>query len=564
MGRLTNEAVSCTVEEMFGSDVEQLENFKKNQNKWAAVVSYFRWYPDLFWDMITPKTGSIRLDADQRVFLRAMARFPTGYYTFPRAYGKTLLEVMNLFHTAIFFPRIKLAITAQTKGKAMELLREKYNDLLAFYPLLKEEIYAAHFNLSETAIEFKNGSVIDVLPNTQSAKGSRRHRGSIEEDNLVDENIYNDAVRPVFDDPRKTIGAHPTVDPNENNSAVSSYTTAGYRGSDAWARCVKHYVEMIDLKGSLCIGASWRLAAINGRGKRVSEILKSRSNPILFDMNYMSHWSGCGQEGLVSMKKLMDCRNLKNAETKGNINFEYILSVDVARSNKDGNCQTIISVLKIIRYKSGRIKEVQVVNIHSIEGKLNFTGQAIEVKRLDKAFNAVAIVIDFNGLGKGLQEELCKEQIDPLTNESLGCYGCINDDQIEPEIANSPKKVFLYLAQSFDQESIPVFMDFVETEKLNLLEKREDNRFDTDNPTEFKEKVLPYMQTDFFVEEVANLKLRTLNNGRLTVEQSARSVPKDRFSSIQYGLWYVKKNMDYMVVEKQDDDSFLTQLAQWW
>lgn len=540
------------------------ESFVENQDKWAKVVSYFRWFPDLFWDIITPKTGGIRLDLDQRVFLRAQARMPTGYYTFGRSYGKTMLQLMGLFHTAIFFPRISLAMTAQTQQKAIAILREKYSDLCKFYPLLNEEIATTKFGLNETVIVFKNGSKIDILPNSQTAKGSRRHRGSIEEDNLVDENIYNDAVRPVFDDPRRTIGPHPTVDPNENNSSVSSYTTAGYRGSPAWQRALNRYTEMVDLKGSISLGASWRLAAINGRGKAVSEILKSRDNPILFDMNYMSHWTGCGQEGLVSLKKLFECRRLEKAEVKGNVNFDYVLSVDVARSNRDSICQTVVAILKIIRYSNGKIKEVQVVNIVPFEGSLNFTAQAMEVKRLDKLFNAEAIVVDYNGLGKGLQEELCKEQIDPYTNESLGCYSCLNDDSIESEIPNSPKKLFLYLGQSFDQEAIPTFMEYVDTSKLCLLIKKEDMRLDSEDTKEFKEKSLPFIQTDFFVEEVSNLKLKTLNNGRLTIEQATKTVPKDRFSAIEYGLWYIKKYMNYVVVEQEDDDRFLAKLAQWW
>ena len=89
-------------------------------------------------------------------------------------------------------------------------------------------------------------------------------------------------------------------------------------------------------------------------------------------------------------------------------------------------------------------------------------------------------------------------------------------------------------------------------------------RLDSEDTKEFKEKVLPFMQTDFFVEEVSNLKLKTLNNGRLTIEQATKTIPKDRFSAIEYGLWYIKKYMNYVVVEKNDDDKFLAKLAQWW
>lgn len=45
-------------------------------------------HPDLFLDLITPETGGIRLDLDQRVFIRTLVRFVSVYAVFPRGYGK--------------------------------------------------------------------------------------------------------------------------------------------------------------------------------------------------------------------------------------------------------------------------------------------------------------------------------------------------------------------------------------------------------------------------------------------------------------------------------------------
>lgn len=63
---------------------EKKSGFEGNLDKYYDLVSYYRFYPDLWYDLITPETGGIRLDADQRVFLRCMARFPQNYCTFPR------------------------------------------------------------------------------------------------------------------------------------------------------------------------------------------------------------------------------------------------------------------------------------------------------------------------------------------------------------------------------------------------------------------------------------------------------------------------------------------------
>lgn len=49
--------------------------------------------------MITPKTSNIRLDFDQRVFLRAICRFISVYGVFPRGWGKCVSGDTYLYTT---------------------------------------------------------------------------------------------------------------------------------------------------------------------------------------------------------------------------------------------------------------------------------------------------------------------------------------------------------------------------------------------------------------------------------------------------------------------------------
>ena len=60
------------------------DKFKYNLKKYVEFLSWARWPYDLFLDLITPETGGIRLDLDQRVFLRGLGRFMRLYGTFPR------------------------------------------------------------------------------------------------------------------------------------------------------------------------------------------------------------------------------------------------------------------------------------------------------------------------------------------------------------------------------------------------------------------------------------------------------------------------------------------------
>src|SRR5574344_2707398 len=67
----------------FNSNIKKNENkvdsFNKNIDKWIYFCQYSKWYPDLFYDLISPQSGFLRLDLDQRVFLRGMCRFLSTY-----------------------------------------------------------------------------------------------------------------------------------------------------------------------------------------------------------------------------------------------------------------------------------------------------------------------------------------------------------------------------------------------------------------------------------------------------------------------------------------------------
>jgi len=539
-------------------------SFAGNLKKWMEVVAYYRFNPDLWYDLITPETGGIKLDLDQRVLLRLMARFPSVYAVYNRGYSKTMLMVMSKIHRCVFYPNSNVTLTAQTKERSAQNLKEKYEELIRFYPLLKEEIYQAKFSKDMAEIEFHNGSRYNNLANNAQSKGMRRHAGDMDEDNLTDESVFLDALEPIFNVPRRTVGRKGLIDPQELNGQINFFTSAGWRLNAAYYRCRKHLEGMINLTGDMCIGAGWKLGAFYGRGESISSILNKKESltATAWAMNYESHWTGATDSALVSSAKLMACRNLNNYESHDYADGEYVLGVDVARSDNSRNNQTVITVLKVTRHRNGKLREICIVNIVVLEGVLDFHAQAIELKKLRNQYNAQYIVIDENGLGRGLTDLLVFEQFDPLTGESLGCYDTINSERV-PEISGSPKIVFCYMAQKYDNESIGTFIEMVETGKLRLLVQKSDNGYNSFDDTDKASKILPYLQTNFLVEEIINLRLKHLSNGNLSIEKVVKKVDKDRFSSLQYGLWFINKYMSVVVQEKSDELEELSKYIMW-
>lgn len=169
---------------------------------------------------------------------------------------------------------------------------------------------------------------------------------------------------------------------------------------------------------------------------------------------------------------------------------------------------------------------------------LNFSTQALTIKKIASLYHPKMVIVDGNGLGTGLIDELLKETKDPITGESYGCWDTINTDN-EPEIKGAPKCVYDIKAQGVQSRILTIFMDMVDSKKLRLLYKRDEQDFTDKERTDYAGNIMPFIQTDLLFEEIGNLKLKHLPSGALAVERVVRKVDKDRFSALAYLLYYV-------------------------
>ena len=533
---------------MLKDRIEKAQNdsvFGKNLYKYVQFCSWARWYPDLFLDLIKPETGGITLHPDQRIYLRCIMRFVSLYGVFPRGYSKTYTEVLAMELVGIFFPGIETALTAQSKENAAELLRDKHLEIMKHFPMIENEVRGKpRFSKNDAEINFKSDSRIDNLANSNTSKGQRRKRISIEEAALLNDALFQDCLRPIVEIGRSTVGKLAVIDPCELNQQINFFTTSGFRGSDEYQRSIQMYNNMVNLKGEIVLGASWFLACWYGRGSTKSQILKKKKemSPVAFAQNYESRWVGSADHALVNINKLMECRSLTETQISAKPDDEFYLGVDVARSQNTNNNQSSVCVAKVKRNKDRtRIVSIDIVNIINIPNIMNFDAQACIIKQIKKRYNARGVVCDGNGLGAGLIDQLLKESFDPITNESLGCWDTINDDNI-PEYSEDAEKILYNLkAQTAQSKIVTNFIDMVDSKKLRLLYSKQLNDFSVAEQDDFDNKVAPFLQTDCLFEEIANLKLKQLPNGNVTIERVVKKMDKDRVSALIYVLWYINE-----------------------
>lgn len=545
----------------FVSAIQTDENvtlsFEENLSKWIKFVLWSRWFPDLWYDLITPKKGGLRLDLDQRAFLRSMSRFLSTYAVYPRGFGKTLLEVMSIYHTCIFFPDITISMSAQTKENASSISEEKHNEIVKYFPLIRNEIVKPSFTKDSVEVVFTSGSIYSILANSETSKGQRKRRLNVEESALLNNDLFKNALEPVVNVPRRTIGDLSTVNPYELNGMINFLTTSGYRGSDEFIRSLNMIDEMAELKGKMVMGAGWELPCHFGRGETKSQILSKKNDPttsaVSFAMNYESRWVGATDGALVNINKLMDLRTVSLANLHPQKNREYYIGADIARSQTQNNNKSAFVVGEVERNKNGTIKTVTICNLILPSNGTNFKDQATIIKRIDKNYKVNITILDTNGVGQGVCEELLKETYDIYYSETYDCWDTINTDEV-PQVDNALEKLFSLKAQGIQTDIITNFIDFVESGRLQLLvsSKFLEIPDKVKNEKEIVQIKAAHFQTDQFIDQVANLKLVQKSGGKLTVEQVARKTDKDIFSAIAYLLYYLKTYEDK---KKEEENS---------
>ena len=450
-----------------------------------------------------------------------------------------------------------IALTAQTKENAAELLTEKWSELTLYYPWFLNEVVKYKSSKNDVEILFKNGSSLTVLANAQTSKGKRRKRIYIEESALLNDELFQDALAPIVEVGRTTCGKLGIVDPTELNHQISFFSTSGYNGSTEHARVINMIKGMANLEGDIVCGAGWQLPCYYGRGSTKDVIIKRKRNstPIFFDQNYNSVWTGNGDSAIVDIRKLLKSRVLEEAVIESE-DREIYMGVDVARSQDTSNNQTSIVILEVIRNNKQRIKHIDVVNLINISNAMSFTEQAIAIKRLKTQYNAKFCALDRNGLGVGLCDELRKEHKDPLSGEIYKCWKAINSDAM-PDKNDFELCLYEIVATATNNDIIVNFMNMFESGKIRLLVKKQNSDYSMQDNENIEQTKIPFVQTDFLVGEISNLKLKHMNNGKLSVEKVVKRMNKDRFSALAYGLYYINEFEDFEISDSDDFEEML-------
>ena len=529
------------------------------------LVSFYREYPDYLIDFMKGPDSTFNFYFYQRVFLRIVMRHRYVYATFPRAYSKSFLSMMVLMLRCILYPNSHLFVTTGGKEQAASITIAKIEEICKLIPSLNNEIDwtrgASKKSKDDVKYIFKNGSSIDILAAKQSSRGQRRTGGLMEECVLIDGDILNEVIIPTTNVDRLLPDGTRHKEEVINKSQIY-ITTAGWKNSFAYDKLIELLIQsVIEPDRVMIMGGTYETPVTEGLLDEdfVDQLkLQGTFKEESFDREYRSLWSGDAENAFYSSEKIDKHRVLLQPEYeysgRSSKNAYYVLGVDVGRIG----CTTEVCVFKVTPQPQGTSLK-SLVHIYTYEAE-HFEDQAIHIKKLYYKYKARVISIDANGLGIGLVDFMVKSQVDPESGDSLppfGVEGGTSEDAVEPYKkikgadveenalylikANAPinTEAYSYAQTQLSSGKIKFLID-ESMAKTKLMSTKVGQNMDSDKRNEF---LKPFTLTSILREQMLNLVEK--NSGvNIILEQSSKSIKKDKFSAFIYGLYYIKQEED--------------------
>lgn len=370
---------------------------------------------------------------------------------------------------------------------------------------------------------------------------------AVDESARLNNEIWKDASEPVFS-LRRYVGSSDIFDKRELHNQLLFFTTAGWKGTVEHKRSCDYVRDMADLKGNFVFGADYTLPVHFGLLSNRFVLDKKNdetTSPIAFAQNYKSVWVGAGSNQICDLDKIQAMRSdTMKPELQGDGYSEYIVSMDVARSESKSNNKSAYVVGKIIRNKkTGNVAKVEIVNIVVLPNGHTFREQTLVLKELQMKYNAKVCVVDTSGIGKAIQDECLHEHVDFSKGVSYEAWDSMNVDTLTPDVEGAKKMMYCINASGINHDIILNFWDYVENAKLSFLSNARNAKINLKNLSEQNkiDIINAHTNTDSLLDELANLQaVETGTNKRFTVKQITKRIDKDIYSALVYLLYYVQ------------------------
>lgn len=547
-----------------------MRNWSKEKTRQMEVINkragYYRENPHRFAEEFL----NFKLKIFQCILLNIMFISTKIAYIAARGQGKSLIAAIFCVTRCILYPGTQICIASGSLSQAAEIIEKIILILMPKSPLLRNEILESKNNTSGSFIIFRNGSYIKTVTATDNSRHNRANILIIDEFRMVKKHIVDTVLKKFLTSSRDAgYLQKPEYEHLKERNKQIFLTSAYFKKHWAWDHVKSYCVNMVsEDSGYFVCGLPYQLSVAEGillREDIEDEMSEIGFNSISFDMESGCLWYGESEDALFSYDDLVFSRKLKTpfylptvtdtlpfntlnlpSKTNGEIRV-VVADIAVMASKKHKNDATSIIVLQLIPTNNNQYLR-NLVFSETIEGGHSET-QAIRIRKIYEEMQCDYIVIDTNGVGNGIYDELVTDLTDPDTGEVYPAFTCMNDETMAVKYkgssSNPPKVIYSVKGvPKFNSDCAYLLKDNLKRGKLRLLctEQEADAYFHTlkgfkSLSSEKKsELLLPYIQTSLTINEIVNLKYEV--TGTVVRVSEKGNDRKDRYSSLAYGNYF--------------------------
>ena len=541
------------------TDKERKQNYDAyNADACALLVSYWRWYPDKFLDLIESENSDYSLELIQRVNLRAFCRYQNVFVTGSRGTTKTYAVFLSDLVKGVLWPGIQQAYYGPSLKQTADICAKTWKQIEKNYPMLAAMWNVVSMSSDRFVLETKFGSRISIT----AMRGDNIHCVTAEEaaqeetgqqfDYDQFEAVVTPAVRLL-----RMVGKKP--DRNFPQNQFQYITSAGSQQNRAFEKRLSAYKEMREGKSAFAIDIPSAVSVVSGI-RTISWLrkLKGDLTPDKYLREAESIWTGTSENPILKDLTLTQSKTLTMMEYShcGNQKSIYVIGNDNSYRDGGNNAKCAYAVFRCDP-KDG-------IEAGTFDKKLVYVQdnpppkEALEQARQLKAFwlrytmkNAepAYIAIDARAYGTSVIEFLHKD-----LHDGLPPLCCMNHDYAELELPGALPVIYPIIATGGFNEGVhdsdAAMIEYAEREWehgnvqmliSNIQEGLKAYKLFHKIKTDEMDVAIsyPYLKTRELCGQIGNLKKRMSGFG-FTEERISKSIQRDMWSATKYALRVIK------------------------
>ena len=509
----------------------------------------------------------------QQILIVLLLKFTYVMIIASRGMGKSMIVAAACCIKCTLYPNVKICIAAGKRGQSINVLNKIIEEFMPKSNNLRNEISRWNTSPSDAFITWKNGSTIKVVTAKDSARSARANWIVGDEFVQVPKKIFDTVIR-KFKAGQRTPNFYNKKEyknyPKEPN-CETYISSAYYKYHYSWTKFKSFFKSMLKMESYMVLGFPYQLPVSEGYYpvEQIREEMQEDDwDSIAWSMEMDSIFWGESANAFFGFDYIDNARKIKNAlyprsyysmlsdnkiKYTPKINGEIrLIGMDVATQGGMKNDATCFTVLRMIPATNNQYIR-QICYLETLDGGHTYD-QAIRLRQLYDDFDVDYCVVDTNGVGIAIFDNLVIEQMDEQRNVTYEAWSCINDEKMAERCKskNAPKIIYSIKAtQQLNSDMAVMFRDAIKRGKLlmlcnecdneNLNHSRAFNKLSVEDQFLFQS---PFYQTTALVNEMVNLDYDIIN-GKIRVKES-HGMRKDRYSSASMAYYIsseIERNM---------------------